>query len=142
DFSARIEHEFRRGISVSGGYFRNVLGNFTVTDNVAVTPADYTSFCITAPVDPRLPGGGGFPVCGLADVVPAKFGQSTNVVKQASNFGKQTQVANFFNINLNAQLGSDLQIGGGLDTGRLLDDRCFLVDSPQEMLNCRVVQPL
>ena len=28
DFSARVEHEFRRGISVSGGYFRNVLGNF------------------------------------------------------------------------------------------------------------------
>jgi hypothetical protein len=77
-----------------------------------------------------------------ADVSSARFGQSTNVVKQASNFGKQTQVADFFNVNANAQVGSKLQMGGGLDTGRLLDDRCFTVDSPQEMLNCRVVQPL
>jgi len=56
--------------------------------------------------DQRLPRGCGFPVCGLADVSPSKFGQSTNVVKLASNFGKQTQVANFFNFNVNAQVGS------------------------------------
>ena len=31
---------------------------------------------VAAPVDSRLPGGGGYAITGLHDVVPAKFGQS------------------------------------------------------------------
>ena len=34
-------------------------GGGTLTDNLAVTPADYDPYCITAPGDSRLPGGGG-----------------------------------------------------------------------------------
>ena len=41
-------------------------------DNTLVTDADYTGpFCITAPSSPDLPGGGGYPVCGLYDIKPA-----------------------------------------------------------------------
>ena len=46
-----------------------------MTDNQLVTPADYDPYCVTAPVDTRLPGGGGYQVCGLYDIKPAKFGQ-------------------------------------------------------------------
>ena len=45
-----------------------------------VTPADFSPFCITAPTDSRLPGGGGYQVCGLYDVSPAKFGQVNSVI--------------------------------------------------------------
>jgi len=31
--------------------------------------------------------------------------------------------------------------GGGFDTGWSVRDTCYDVDSPQEMLNCRVVNP-
>ena len=34
-----------------------------------------------------------------------------------------------------------MQFGGGVDTGRTVTDNCFVVDSPQELLNCRVVMP-
>ena len=41
-----------------------------------------------------------------------------------------TQRNDFFNVNLNARLGSGLQFGGGVDTGHTINDVCFNVDSP------------
>ena len=81
-------------------------------------------------MDSRLPGGGGYQVCGLYDVAPAKFGQVNSVITQADNFGKQTRVNDFFNVTLNARLAADVLFGGGVDTGRSVNDDCFNVDSP------------
>ena len=52
--------------------------NFTATDNLDIAPGDYQPYCVTAPRDPRLPDGGGQQICGLYDIVPAKFGVATN----------------------------------------------------------------
>jgi len=112
-----------------------------VTDNLLVAPADYDTFCITAPKNPQLPGGGGYQVCGLADITPAKFGRVQNLVSLASNYGTFTSYNDFFNVSLDARLARGIRLGGGVDTGRSLADRCFVVDSPQELLNCRVVTP-
>src|SRR5437667_9133212 len=60
------------GWSITGGYYRNWFGNFLVTDNTLVTPADYDPYCVTAPTDSRLPNGGGYQVCGLYDIKPVK----------------------------------------------------------------------
>ena len=30
---------------------------------------------------------------------------------------------------------------GGVDTGKIVTDQCFVVDSPQQLLNCRVRSP-
>src|SRR5439155_9527467 len=116
--------------SMTAGYYRNWYGNFLATDNILVAPTDFNPFCITAPSDARLPGGGGYPVCGLTDVAPAKFGQVSTNVTQASNFGNQQLVNDFFNVTLNARLASGLLFGGGVDTGRTLSDACFNVDAP------------
>jgi len=153
DFTAEVQHELVQGVALSGGYYRNTGGYFRysfgspfsskqrVTDNLLVTPADYDPFCITAPQNPQLPGGGGYQVCGLADVNPAKFGQVQNLVTLASNFGTFDSYNDFFNVTLDARLTHRIRLGGGMDTGRSVVDRCFVVDSPQELLNCRVVTP-
>jgi hypothetical protein len=57
------------------------------------------------------------------------------------HFGKQTQVADFFAVNFNTRLQSGLRIAGGLDTGRIVTDNCFVVDSPQQLLNCHITVP-
>jgi hypothetical protein len=153
DFASEVQHELVDGLSVTGGYYRNTGGYFRysfispfsskvrVTDNLAVTPADYDSYCITAPADPRLPGGGGYQICDLADVNPAKFGQVQNLVRRTSNYGELQLINDFFAVNFNGRLPRGARVGGGVDTGRSVADRCFVVDSPQEMLNCRVVTP-
>jgi hypothetical protein len=59
-----IQHQLLPGLSVDAGYYRRWYGNFRATDNILVTPADYSTYCIAAPVDTRLPGGGNYPICG------------------------------------------------------------------------------
>src|SRR5262249_57534859 len=86
-------------------------------------------------------GGGGYQVCGLYDVAPAKFGRVTNLVTPASRYGKLTRVNDFVNVSVSTRIGIGIQLGGGVDTGRTVSDRCFVVDSPQELLYCRIETP-
>ncbi len=153
DLSTEVQHQLRQGVGLSVGYYRNTGGYFRyafgspfsskqrVTDNLAVTPADYDSFCITAPMDTRLPGGGGYQVCDLADIKPAKFGLVQNLVQLADAYGKFISSNDFVNVGIDARLKRGITIGGGFDTGRSVLDRCFVVDSPEELFNCRVVTP-
>jgi hypothetical protein len=169
DFATEIQHQLRPGVSLTGGYYRNFAGNFRVRVNQALTPADFQRYCITAPTDPRLPGGGGYPICGLYDVMPAKFGQGNFLVTSASNYADQTRPygsfsvncgspgslagiagrgntttcgqSDFFSIGVNSRFGNGMQVGGGLDTGRTVTDNCLVIDSPQQLLNCHVVAP-
>jgi len=153
DVTAEVQHQLGKGVGVTGGYYFNNGGYFRyafgspfsskerVTDNLAVTQADYTPYCITAPKDPLLPGGGGYPVCNLADINPGKYGQVQNYITAASNFGTFHTRNDFVGITLDARLPHSIRLNGGFDTGRSVQDRCFIVDSPQELLNCRVVTP-
>jgi hypothetical protein len=154
--SASVEHQLTNRLVLGGGYFRTWYGNFTVTDNLAVTPADFDPYCINAPVDPRLPGGGGNQICGLYDVNPSKSGQVNNFVTLAEHYGKQTEVYNGVDFNFNLMLPHGGMLGGGLNVGNSisntansqnlngttsLTDRCFVVDSPQELYQCRIEPP-
>jgi len=148
DVAAEIQHQIGPKLSTSFGYYRNWYGNFAVTDNVLVGPGDYDPYCITAPTDSRLPGGGGYEVCGLYDIKPAKFGQVDNLVRPARDFGNQQRVSDFFQINANTRFDNGIRIGGGFDFGRTMTDTCFTVDSPQQVVltdvlnyHCRQVIP-
>jgi hypothetical protein len=141
DFGAEVQRQIGRSMSVTAGYYRNWYGNFRVTDNQEVTPADYSPYCVTAPGDARLPGGGGYQVCGLHDLNQNRVGRVNNLVRPARDFGKQTQVSNFFTFGVDMRLASGARFGGGVDTGRTVTDSCFVVDSPQQLVNCRIEPP-
>jgi hypothetical protein len=121
---ATIQHELLPRMSVSVGYTRRWLANFTVTDNQAVTAADFTQFSITAPSDPRLPGGGGYVVSGLYDVNPVKFGQINNLSTYSNNYGNITQMYNGVDVNVNARIRGGFQAQGGFSTGKRVTDYC------------------
>ena len=163
DLSGEVVHELAPGVSMTAGYYRNWAGNWRANDNVLVSPADYDPYCVTAPMDSRLPGGGGYEVCGLADINPAKFGQALTVVKDADQFiggasgvtcveqrtssgrspsgGKNCGTSDFVGISLDTRFQNGAQLGGGFDTGRTNINSCFVIDSPQALLNCDVEIP-
>jgi hypothetical protein len=128
--SVSVQHELAQGFALNVGYFRTWYGAFQVTDNQAVPASGYDTFCITAPSDRRLPGGGGNQICGLYDINPAYFGRVDTLVTQASNYGKQTQVYNGVDITLNGRFLQNGQFSGGLSLGRTVTDNCFLNGNP------------
>ena len=124
DLSAEVQQEVLPWLSVTAGYYfntgsyYNTDSNVRVTDNLAIGPADFDTCCVTAPVDPRLPGGGGNEVCGLYDLNPEKFGQIENLVTETSNFGSDNRRNHFINLSWDARLPNGIGFGGGVDTGR------------------------
>ncbi|HEU5258561.1 MAG TPA: carboxypeptidase regulatory-like domain-containing protein [Vicinamibacterales bacterium] len=149
--SAGVAHQLTRGIGVEVAYFRTSFGNFVVTDNVLVTPADFDVFSITAPQDSRLPGGGSQTVGGLYDLKPAKFGLVQNIVRNAKNFGKQTEKYNGVEMNVRGRLPRAGMLIGGLSVGRTTTNNCeVLRNLPEAAIvgttitpldNCSIVPP-
>jgi hypothetical protein len=125
--STTVQQELRSNVALNIGYFRTWWGSFTAQENRALTPTDFNPFCITAPLDPRLAGGGGNQVCDLYDAVPAKFGQTHNVVTQASNYGRQTEVYNGVDVGINARPRPGVVLQGGLNVGRTETNNCEVV---------------
>ncbi len=135
--SVSVDHQLRDNFLMSVGYFRTWYGNFQVTDNRALAPADYDPFCVTAPTDNRLPAGvSGQQVCGFFDVSLAKFGQVNDIVVPAAKFGKQSEIYNGITASMSLRAGG-YSLGGGLVTGATVTDNCFVVDSPQ-LYQCHV----
>jgi Carboxypeptidase regulatory-like domain len=119
-----VQQQLAPRVSVEVGYFRRWLGNFTATDNLAVTASDFTPFSMPAPSDPRLPGGGGYAVDGLFNVVSTKFGQTSNSITDAASFGDQYQRYNGMLINISARAMKGLTLQGGVNTGKTVNDYC------------------
>jgi hypothetical protein len=124
--SVSIQQELRSNVSANLGYFYRTFGNLTVVDNTAVAPSNYSTFCVNAPVDPRLAGGGGQQICGLYDINPAFVSAVKNVTTLASNYGGATQNYKGVDLNLNVRVPK-LMVQGGLNTGRELYDFCGLL---------------
>ncbi|MBM3776619.1 MAG: TonB-dependent receptor [Acidimicrobiia bacterium] len=136
-----MSHELWPGVGLAAGYYRTWYGNFTTTDNVLVTAADTSPFCVTAPADARLPGGGGNQVCGLADISPTKFGQISNLVVLASDFGDRTEVFQGIDVEMNARFGSGGFVGGGISTAVTVTDSCDTIVDTLQTRFCEVTNP-
>jgi hypothetical protein len=127
EFSGAVQHELLPKLSVNVSYFRRWYGNLRVTQNTAVTTANFSPYCITGPVDSRLPGGGGDSICGFNDVNAAQFGKVINVIQNASHFGNPEDVYDGVDVNLNARLPRAVVVSGGVSIGRERTNNCYAI---------------
>ena len=127
-----IQQQIGRRSSVDVTYSRRWYRGFSVVDNLALQPSDLTPFSIVAPLDRRLPGGGGYVVAGLYDVVPEKAGVVDNLVTDSAAYGPWYQYFNGLDVTINARIGRSFTVMGGTSTGQTVTDNCAVrADLPE-----------
>ncbi len=125
-FGVSVQQSLGSNAAVEVSYVRRWFHGFAVVDNRALQPADLTPFSITAPLDPRLPGGGGYAVDGLYDVVPDKAGQVDNLVTDAGAFGSWSQHYDGIDVQIDVRATGDLRILAGVSAGQTVADNCVV----------------
>ncbi len=119
-----VQHEVLPRVSVTVAYNRNWWDNWYVVDNRATNFEDYTPFSINAPVDPRLPNGGGYTIGGLYNLVPAKVGAQDELAQSYKNFADQSENWQGVDFSVVARLRNGLTVQAGTSTGRKYADGC------------------
>jgi hypothetical protein len=137
-------------VSLEAAYNRRWFNGIKVTDNGLRGPADYDAFTIAAPQDPRLPGGGGYPIpLSLVTGAAAARG-AQNYVTFETDFGPdRTSYWHGVDVTLNARLRQGLILQLGTQTGRAVQDTCAtarVIDATtqptiKDVRNCRSVDP-
>ena len=131
DLTAGVTQEVAPRVSVEVNYVRRTWGNLKTTVNRALTPDDFDTFVYDVPSDPRLPGGGGYPLT-FRDVKPEAFGRYDNYQTFTSNLGGSSNRYNGVDVNVNARL-RDVTIQGGTSTGNVVEDECGVVAQHPEI---------
>lgn len=124
DLSVSLQRQLGARSALDVSYTRRWFHGFSVADNLAASPSDFTEFSLAAPIDPRLPGGGGYLVPGLYDVNPDKVGQVSNLVVDSSRFGQWSQRYDGVDVTLNLRLSDRFVFIGGTSTGQTVADNC------------------
>ena len=123
---ASIQQQLLPRVAAEFGYQRRWLVGFTATDNLATAVSDYTGFSLSAPLDPRLPDGGGYPLHNLVNVNPNVATLVNNYINWSTEYGDQSQMTNSFNLNLTARTRNGLVLQGGFNTAQTVTDSCAI----------------
>jgi hypothetical protein len=145
EYSAGVQHELFPRVSVNFNYYRRPTGlNHVSTDNINIGPEHYQGpYCVTTPVDPRLPNGGGWDLCGIYQLRPEAFSILTqnvqtytkNHIERAGSSGKRTTYNHGYDLTVNARLQGGTIVQGGINADRSVSDDCYTADlgSPQAL---------
>jgi hypothetical protein len=130
-YGVSVQQQIVARASVEVGYYRRTFTQFTtggtVTDNLAVAPGDVSAYFVTAPLDPRLPGGGGYQVGPIYNLTPAAFSRvPNNLFKSTKDVGDDTRVFNGVDVTFNVRSLKGATFSGGTSTGKVVNDWCAI----------------
>jgi hypothetical protein len=127
-FSASVQQQIVPRASVEVGYYRRSFRQFTTTsvnDDLNVGPNDLTPFFLTAPSDPRLPGGGGYRIGPLYNKTPAAFIRVQDLLTKATkDVGEDLRTFNGVDVNFTVRQVKGFTFSGGTSTGKVANDWC------------------
>ncbi len=123
-----MAYSITHSLALDGQYTDHWFGNFFATQNRANPAANYDSYCVTVPSDPRLPDGGGNQICQLYDLNPSRFSAlADNYVTEAKHFGQMSDRFRGVDLNATARLARGGQLSGGISFGNEVTDVCDVI---------------
>jgi hypothetical protein len=130
-----VQQEIAPRVAMEVSYNRRMWSNFFVTHNAALEAADYDEVTFTAPQNPALPNGGGYPVTFLTRNSRRALGATDSYYTTSDDFGGETHYWHGVDLSVNARMGNGLSLQGGTSTGRGVADTC-------DMLTARFGRPM
>jgi hypothetical protein len=124
--SVSLQQQLMPRVSANVDYTHRTFHGFFVIDDVNRNAAtSYESYTLTAPSDPRLADGGGYPVTVFVPTAAANGVQPQTILEQESAIGpERTSKWDGFDASANARLGNGLTLQVGTTTGRGYVDTC------------------
>jgi len=133
-FGASVQHELLPRLSVEVSYNRRWWGNFFVTDNTLVGPADYDTWSVTVPQHEDLDGGG-TTASYVAITSAAALRGAQNYMTKESDYGDaRTAYWHGMDFTATARLTNGVTVQGGTSTGRGVRDNCATTQALPELL--------
>jgi len=127
-----VQQQVAPRVSVYAGYTRRNFGNMWAINNLNVTNASYTPFCVTIPTAAGITGAtlpsAGSQECGFTDLnAPVALNNLVKLAKDWAPDGKDVQdVYDGFDFYANARLGRGTILSGGVSLGRERYNICNL----------------
>ena len=134
----QIQHQLVPRVSLTLGYHHRTFGNIAVTDNLNLSLDDWTPVTISAPLDDRLPGGGGYPI-EVWTLNPTKVGTATDNLRTFST--SNTRVYDGFDLTMTARLRGAGFVLGGVTHEKLKTTSCDQRDNPNSLRFCAPATP-
>ena len=128
-YGVSVQQEIAPQIAMEVSYNRRVWSNFFVTHNRALTAADFDEVTLTAPSNPLLPNGGGYPVTFLTRNTRSALGATDSYYTTTDDFGDETHYWHGIDLSFNARTRWGLNLQGGTSTGRGVGDTCDVYTS-------------
>jgi len=132
-FGVAVQQQVLPRVAVDVSYNRRWWGNFFVTDNRALTPADYDQVTITAPQNAKLPDGGGYPVPFLTRNTRTALGATDNYFTSMDDYGDTKAYWHGVDAQISARLAGQLFVQLGASGGRGVRDYCDVAEKLPEM---------
>lgn len=132
-FGVAVQQQILPRVAIDVSYNRRWWGNFFVTDNLALSPADFDQVTIAAPQNPNLPNGGGYPVTFFTRNARSPLGATDNYYTFAGDYGDITTYWHGVDVQASARVSNRLFLQIGTSTGRGVRDYCAVADKLPEL---------
>jgi hypothetical protein len=128
-YGVSVQQEIGPQIALEVAYNRRVWSNFFVTHNRALTPADFDEVTITAPLNDKLPDGGGYPVTFLTRNTRSALGATDSYYTTTDDYGDEAHYWHGVDLSLSARTRWGLTVQGGTSTGRGVNETCDVLNA-------------